>query len=58
MDKERNEGETKRQKKVVQEEGRKRGRPETRVVKIDDTPRNIARALFGIKSDKFKGKPQ
>lgn len=31
---------------------RKRGRPE-KLVKIDDTPRNVARALFGIRSDKF-----
>ena len=31
---------------------RKRGRPE-KLVKIDDTPRNVARALFGIPSDKF-----
>ena len=30
-----------------------RGRPPKRVVKIDDTPRNVARAFFGIRSDKF-----
>ena len=31
---------------------RKRGRPE-KLVKIDDTQRNVARAFFGIRSDKF-----
>ena len=31
-----------------------RGRPPKRVVKIDDTPRNVARAFFGIRSDKFE----
>ena len=31
---------------------RKRGRPE-KLVKIDDTPRNVARSFFGIPSDKF-----
>ena len=31
---------------------RKRGRPE-KLVKIDDSPRNVARALFGIRSDKY-----
>ena len=31
---------------------RKRGRPE-KPLKIDGSPRNIARALFGIRSDKF-----
>ena len=30
-----------------------RGRPSKRVVKIDDTPRNVARALFGIRSTKY-----
>ena len=30
----------------------KRGRPE-KLVKIDDTPRNVARSFFGIPSDKF-----
>ena len=30
----------------------KRGRPE-KLVKIDDSPRNVARALFGQPSDKF-----
>ena len=32
---------------------RKRGRPSSRVVKIDDTPRNVARAFFGIRSTKY-----
>ena len=31
---------------------RKRGRPE-KPVKIDDSPRNVAHALFGIRTDKF-----
>ena len=31
---------------------RKRGRPE-KLVKIDDTPRNVARAFFGIRSSKY-----
>ena len=31
---------------------KRRGRPE-KLVKIDDSPRNVARALFGIPSDKF-----
>jgi len=30
-----------------------RGRPPKRVVKIDDTPRNVARSFFGIRSTKF-----
>lgn len=30
-----------------------RGRPPKRVVKIDDTPRNVARAFFGIRSTKY-----
>ena len=29
----------------------KRGRPPKRVVKINDSPRNVARALFGIRSN-------
>ena len=28
------------------------GRPPKLVVKIDDTPQNVARSLFGIRSDK------
>ena len=32
------------------------GRPPKLVVKIDDQPRNVARSLFGIKSDKFPPK--
>lgn len=35
---------------------RKRGRPETRRVKIDDTPLNVARALWGERSTKFPEK--
>ena len=35
-----------------QQPKRKRGRPE-KLVKIDDTPRNVARAFFCIRSDKF-----
>ncbi len=31
---------------------RKRGRPE-KPLKIDDTPRNVARTFFGIKSPKY-----
>ena len=31
---------------------RKRGRPE-KPAKIDDSPRNVARALFGIRSTKY-----
>ena len=31
-----------------------RGRPPKRVVKIDDTPRNVARAFFGMRSTKFE----
>ena len=30
-----------------------RGRPPKRVVNLDDTPRNVARAFFGIRSTKF-----
>ena len=30
------------------------GRPPERVVKIDDTPRNVARAFFGMRSTKFE----
>ncbi len=33
----------------------KRGRPEKRG-KIDDTPRNVARSFFGIRSTKFTKK--
>ena len=33
-----------------------RGRPPKRVVKIDDTPRNVARSFFGIRSTKFTRK--
>ena len=31
-----------------------RGRPPKRVVKIDDTPRNVARAFFGMRPTKFE----
>ena len=31
---------------------RRRGRPE-KPLKIDDTPRNVARTFFGIKSSKY-----
>ena len=36
------------------------GRPPKLVLKIDDTPQNVARSLFGIRSDKFppKGKSE
>ena len=36
----------------------KRGRPETRTVKIDDTPRNVARAFFGMRSTKYDKTPR
>ena len=42
-----------KQEKPTQQEKQKRGRPSSRVVNLDDTPRNVAKALFGIKSDKF-----
>lgn len=32
------------------------GRPPKMVVKIADTPQNVARSLFGIRSDKFPPK--
>ena len=32
------------------------GRPPKLVVQIDDTPQNVARSLFGIRSDKFTPK--
>ena len=41
-----------KQPKKEQKPKRRRGRPE-KPLKIDDTPRNIARSLFGIPSDKF-----
>lgn len=36
------------------------GRPPKLVLKIDDTPRNVVRSLFGIRSDKIspKGKSE
>ena len=34
------------------------GRPPKLVLKIDDTPQNVARSLFGIRSDKVRRKPQ
>ena len=39
----------------AQQPKRKRGRPE-KLTKIEDSPRNVARALFGIPSDKFTRK--
>lgn len=33
----------------------RRGRPPKMVVKIDDTPENVAKALFGKRSTKLKG---
>ena len=36
----------------AKDEKRPVGRPPEMVVKIDDTPDNVAKALFGIKSDK------
>ncbi len=41
-----------KQKAKKQQANRKRGRPE-KLVQIDDSPRNVARALFGLPSDKF-----
>ena len=39
--------------KITQEmKKRPVGRPPKMVVKIDDTPENVAKAMFGIKSDK------
>lgn len=36
-----------KQKQVKKQAKRRRGRPE-KPLKIDDTPRNVARALFGL----------
>lgn len=41
------------QERKTQQKKQHRGRPSSRVVNLDDTPRHIAKALFGIKSDKF-----
>lgn len=35
---------------------RRPGRPPKQVLQIDDTPLNVARSLFGIKSDKIPPK--
>ena len=35
-----------------------RGRPPERVVKLDDTPRNVARSFFGMPSTKFTRKKE
>ena len=44
---------TKQQKQVEKAQPkRKRGRPE-KPLRIDDTPENIAKALFGMPSTKF-----
>ena len=45
----------KQQKQTEEQRKRKRGRPE-KPLKIDDTPENIARALFGMPSTKFTRK--
>ena len=45
-----------KQKSKEQRPPAPRGRPPKRVVKIDDTPRNVARAFFGMRSDKFTRK--
>ena len=39
----------------TQQPKHKRGRPE-KLTKIDDSPRNVTRALFGIPSDKLTRK--
>ena len=52
MPKSENQKPEKRQSQDVQPKP-PRGRPPKRVVKIDDTPRNVARAFFGIRSDKY-----
>ena len=36
---------------------KRRGRPE-KLTKIDDTPENVARALWGVKSTKFPKTPE
>lgn len=33
------------------------GRPPKLVLKIDDTPQNVVKSLFGIRSDKYSKKP-
>ena len=49
---------SKRGKKKAEEKDQRppatRGRPPKRVVKIDDTPRNVARSFFGMRSTKFE----